>query len=294
MAAALFGWGAWQRRWIADDGLIVLRTVRNLMAGNGPVFNEGERVESNTSTLWTYLNYLGGVDRRSGAARVRGAGAGAGAQRGRRRLPDARCRPAVRAEPAGPSGTATACRCAGLHRGAARARLRHLGTRKRFGAGLSRPAVVDDGVLVAGVARLPGETVPPALARRGSRRQRAPSKSRNTSGRLVLRRGAGLRRGTVGSGPTRTGPDRWPGADHDADRGAGLAAPDADRRWRADCFRSPTRSSGWGTTDCCSPERLWRRMRRATSGRRAGSTSPTSTSPTCCGCPRCCWRCWRW
>ena len=58
--AALFGWGAWQRRWIADDGLIVLRTVRNLMAGNGPVFNAGERVESNTSTLWTYLTYLGG------------------------------------------------------------------------------------------------------------------------------------------------------------------------------------------------------------------------------------------
>ena len=45
VAAALFAWGAWQRRWIADDGLIVLRTVRNLMAGNGPVFNEGERVD---------------------------------------------------------------------------------------------------------------------------------------------------------------------------------------------------------------------------------------------------------
>ena len=60
-AAVLFGWGAWQRRWIADDGLIVLRTVRNLLAGNGPVFNKGERVEANTSTLWTYLNYLGGV-----------------------------------------------------------------------------------------------------------------------------------------------------------------------------------------------------------------------------------------
>ena len=59
--AVLFGWGAWQRRWIADDGLIVLRTVRNLLAGNGPVFNAGERVESNTSTLWTYLVYVGGV-----------------------------------------------------------------------------------------------------------------------------------------------------------------------------------------------------------------------------------------
>lgn len=55
VAAGLFGWGAWQRRWMADDGLIVLRTVRNLLAGNGPVFNAGERVESNTSTLWTYL-----------------------------------------------------------------------------------------------------------------------------------------------------------------------------------------------------------------------------------------------
>jgi arabinofuranosyltransferase len=61
VVAVLFGWGAWQRRWIADDGLIVLRTVRNLLAGNGPVFNMGERVEVNTSTLWTYLLYLGGV-----------------------------------------------------------------------------------------------------------------------------------------------------------------------------------------------------------------------------------------
>lgn len=47
--------GAYMRRWIADDGLIVLRTVRNLQAGNGPVFNAGERVEANTSTLWQYL-----------------------------------------------------------------------------------------------------------------------------------------------------------------------------------------------------------------------------------------------
>ncbi|MGC5247034.1 flagellar motor control protein ZomB [Gordonia sp. DT219] len=51
----LFAVGAWQRRWIADDGLIVLRTLRNLFAGNGPVFNAGERVEANTSTAWTYL-----------------------------------------------------------------------------------------------------------------------------------------------------------------------------------------------------------------------------------------------
>ncbi|QDR77450.1 hypothetical protein [Corynebacterium sanguinis] len=47
-------WGGWTRRWISDDGLIVLRTVRNILVGNGPVFNVGERVEANTSTLWQY------------------------------------------------------------------------------------------------------------------------------------------------------------------------------------------------------------------------------------------------
>ena len=61
VVTALWVWGAWQRRWIADDGLIVLRTVRNLLAGNGPVFNVGERVEANTSTVWTYLMYVGGL-----------------------------------------------------------------------------------------------------------------------------------------------------------------------------------------------------------------------------------------
>ncbi|MEE2030772.1 flagellar motor control protein ZomB [Rhodococcus sp. CC-R104] len=60
LSALLMFLGAWERRWIADDGLIVLRTVRNLLAGNGPVFNIGERVEANTSTLWTYLVYAAG------------------------------------------------------------------------------------------------------------------------------------------------------------------------------------------------------------------------------------------
>ncbi|MFE3318568.1 flagellar motor control protein ZomB [Nocardia sp. NPDC059195] len=55
LTAVLFTVGAWQRRWIADDGLIVLRTIRNLLAGNGPVFNADERVEANTSTAWTYV-----------------------------------------------------------------------------------------------------------------------------------------------------------------------------------------------------------------------------------------------
>lgn len=60
VSALLMFWGAWERRWIADDGLIVLRTVRNLLAGNGPVFNIDERVEANTSTLWTYVVYVFG------------------------------------------------------------------------------------------------------------------------------------------------------------------------------------------------------------------------------------------
>jgi arabinofuranosyltransferase len=48
----IFGW---HRRWITDDGLIAARTVREMLAGNGPVFNSGERVEANTSALWTWL-----------------------------------------------------------------------------------------------------------------------------------------------------------------------------------------------------------------------------------------------
>lgn len=46
---------AWQRRWMSDDGLIVVRTVRQFLDGNGPVFNVYERSEANTSTLWTYI-----------------------------------------------------------------------------------------------------------------------------------------------------------------------------------------------------------------------------------------------
>lgn len=60
VTAGLFAIGGWERRWIADDGLTVLRTVRNLLAGNGPVFNAGERVEVNTSTAWTYLVWFFG------------------------------------------------------------------------------------------------------------------------------------------------------------------------------------------------------------------------------------------
>lgn len=51
------------RRWMDDDGFINLRVVRNLLAGDGPVYNVGERVEVFTSSLWigllTVLGALG-------------------------------------------------------------------------------------------------------------------------------------------------------------------------------------------------------------------------------------------
>ncbi|GAB2741579.1 hypothetical protein [Streptomyces bullii] len=52
--AVLFALG-YRRRWICDDGLIYLRPVRQIVAGNGPVFNVGERAESSTGTLWQWL-----------------------------------------------------------------------------------------------------------------------------------------------------------------------------------------------------------------------------------------------
>ena len=51
---------AYQRRWIADDGMIAVRTVRQILAGNGPVYSPYERAETDTSTLWTALLTLGG------------------------------------------------------------------------------------------------------------------------------------------------------------------------------------------------------------------------------------------
>ena len=57
--AAVGGLLAWQRRWITDDGLIYTRAVRQILAGNGPVFNAHERVETSTGTLWQWMLALG-------------------------------------------------------------------------------------------------------------------------------------------------------------------------------------------------------------------------------------------
>ena len=42
----------WAHRWITDDGFIYLRVVQQIRAGNGPVFNDGQRVEAFTGPLW--------------------------------------------------------------------------------------------------------------------------------------------------------------------------------------------------------------------------------------------------
>ncbi|MFM8972955.1 MAG: hypothetical protein ACKOOG_10020 [Actinomycetota bacterium] len=42
----------WQRRWACDDAFINYRIVRQILAGNGPVFNDGIRVEAGTSPAW--------------------------------------------------------------------------------------------------------------------------------------------------------------------------------------------------------------------------------------------------
>src|SRR5690606_15784881 len=63
LPAVFFAIMIWQRRWTADDGFINIRIVANLLAGDGPVFNAGERVEAYTSTLWmgviALLGWLG-------------------------------------------------------------------------------------------------------------------------------------------------------------------------------------------------------------------------------------------
>jgi arabinofuranosyltransferase len=55
LPALLFGYGGYVRRWAGDDGFINFRVVRQLMEGNGFVYNAGERVEAVTSALWVLV-----------------------------------------------------------------------------------------------------------------------------------------------------------------------------------------------------------------------------------------------
>ena len=47
--------GAWTYRWVQEDAFINFRVVGNLLAGHGPVFNVGERVEVYSDPLWVFL-----------------------------------------------------------------------------------------------------------------------------------------------------------------------------------------------------------------------------------------------
>ena len=46
--------GAWTYRWVDEDAFINFRIVHNLLAGHGPVFNVGERVEVSSDPLWMF------------------------------------------------------------------------------------------------------------------------------------------------------------------------------------------------------------------------------------------------
>src|SRR5690242_5862898 len=43
------------RAWTCDDAFITFRVVEQLLAGNGPVFNAGERVQVFTHPLWLFV-----------------------------------------------------------------------------------------------------------------------------------------------------------------------------------------------------------------------------------------------
>jgi len=66
LSATMVAVSGYGRRFICDDGLIYVRTVREILAGNGPVFSPGERAEASTSTLWQWflalLGWVSGAD----------------------------------------------------------------------------------------------------------------------------------------------------------------------------------------------------------------------------------------
>ena len=45
--------------WVAEDAFITFRAVDNLLAGHGPVWNIGERVQVYTHPLWYLLLSIG-------------------------------------------------------------------------------------------------------------------------------------------------------------------------------------------------------------------------------------------
>ena len=58
---AMIAVGGWAHRWMDEDAYINLRIVDQILAGHGPVFNAGERVEAATSPLWLAVLVVGRV-----------------------------------------------------------------------------------------------------------------------------------------------------------------------------------------------------------------------------------------
>lgn len=55
LPVAVLGCLAWTHRSMFVDGFIYLHIIQNILAGHGPVFNQGQRVEVFTSPAWTFL-----------------------------------------------------------------------------------------------------------------------------------------------------------------------------------------------------------------------------------------------
>jgi arabinofuranosyltransferase len=61
LPTAFLAIAAWRHRWITEDGFIYLRIAEQLSAGNGPVFNAGERIEAYTGPAWVGVLALADV-----------------------------------------------------------------------------------------------------------------------------------------------------------------------------------------------------------------------------------------
>ena len=61
LPAAVLLIGGLSRRWVGDDGFINVRVAQQLLAGNGLVYNMGERVEAITSPAWVAVLSLAGA-----------------------------------------------------------------------------------------------------------------------------------------------------------------------------------------------------------------------------------------
>lgn len=61
MPALIIAIAGWSHRWMNEDAYINLRIVEQILAGHGPVFNAGERIEAATSPLWLALLVIGRV-----------------------------------------------------------------------------------------------------------------------------------------------------------------------------------------------------------------------------------------